>query len=307
MKKIKFLSGISAVFALAAVAFATFTSCEKEDFTVSVTPLPNAKAEIKPIVLYIEEGQTKDVSTVAEFNNFQKEFEGNPNLAETSVSITATYNEVSATIEVKVPQLSAGQYVVLTPTIVLSKEYIITREQIGDPSSWVNKEVIGWVDNTSNYILTFTGVKASYKEKSGALPGEVDMLTNNATYIAAVNVLANELNTYKEIDREVTVDEFQVFSYGRTNIVVDYIEETVKYTFYKKDAPNTKAEPEVLAYVEVVDYQTTHQARPQIWKDDVEGDYISIPGIDHAPGHGHGHGHSHGDDVNAGGGIILAD
>ena len=39
MKKIKFLNGISAVFALAVVALATtLTSCEKEEFNVNVTP-----------------------------------------------------------------------------------------------------------------------------------------------------------------------------------------------------------------------------------------------------------------------------
>ena len=37
MKKIKFLNGISAVFALAVVALATtLTSCEKEEFNVNV-------------------------------------------------------------------------------------------------------------------------------------------------------------------------------------------------------------------------------------------------------------------------------
>ena len=54
MKKIKFLNGISAVFALAVVALATtLTSCEKEEFNVNVTPT-NAQAVISPIVLAIE-------------------------------------------------------------------------------------------------------------------------------------------------------------------------------------------------------------------------------------------------------------
>lgn len=44
MKKIKFLNGINAVFALAVVALATaFTSCEKEEFNVNIEPI-NAQA-----------------------------------------------------------------------------------------------------------------------------------------------------------------------------------------------------------------------------------------------------------------------
>lgn len=62
MKKIKFLNGISAVFALAVVALATtLTSCEKEEFNVNVTPT-NAQAVISPIVLAIEDGVTTDVT-----------------------------------------------------------------------------------------------------------------------------------------------------------------------------------------------------------------------------------------------------
>ncbi len=53
MKKIKFLNGISAVFALAVVALATtFTSCEKEEFNVNIEPI-NAQATISPIVLAV--------------------------------------------------------------------------------------------------------------------------------------------------------------------------------------------------------------------------------------------------------------
>ena len=47
MKKIKFLNGINAVFALAVVALATaFTSCEKEEFNVAPVELDPASATI---------------------------------------------------------------------------------------------------------------------------------------------------------------------------------------------------------------------------------------------------------------------
>ena len=52
MKKNKFLSGLSAKLALAIVALTTtmFTSCEKENIGIEVTPV-NAKFIITPVVI----------------------------------------------------------------------------------------------------------------------------------------------------------------------------------------------------------------------------------------------------------------
>ena len=119
MKKIKFLNGISAVFALAVVALATtLTSCEKEEFNVNVTPT-NAQAVISPIVLAIEDGVTTDVTGQATIAPAELTFTGNPTLAAKSVDVTASYNGLSATVTVKVPALQAGQFATLTPTIIL--------------------------------------------------------------------------------------------------------------------------------------------------------------------------------------------
>ena len=108
MKKIKFLNGISAVFALAVVALATtLTSCEKEEFNVNVTPT-NAQAVISPIVLAIEDGVTTDVTGQATIAPAELTFTGNPTLAAKSVDVTASYNGLSATVTVKVPALQAG-------------------------------------------------------------------------------------------------------------------------------------------------------------------------------------------------------
>ena len=84
MKKIKFLNGISAVFALAVVALATtFTSCEKEEFNVNIVPI-NVLASISPIVLAVENGVSTDVSSVATVTiSPSATFTGNPTLAAT--------------------------------------------------------------------------------------------------------------------------------------------------------------------------------------------------------------------------------
>lgn len=127
MKKIKFLNGISAVFALAVVALATtLTSCEKEEFNVNVTPT-NAQAVISPIVLAIEDGVTTDVTGQATIAPAELTFIGNPTLAAKSVDVTASYNGLSATVTVKVPALQAGQFATLTPTIIFRKKMLRLR------------------------------------------------------------------------------------------------------------------------------------------------------------------------------------
>ena len=92
MKKIKFLNGINAVFALAVVALATaFTSCEKEEFNVNIEPI-NAQATISPIVLAVENGVTTDVTSVATVTiSPSATFTGNPTLAATTATVTASY------------------------------------------------------------------------------------------------------------------------------------------------------------------------------------------------------------------------
>ena len=157
MKKIKFLNGISAVFALAVVALATtLTSCEKEEFNVNVTPT-NAQAVISPIVLAIEDGVTTDVTGQATIAPAELTFTGNPTLAAKSVDVTASYNGLSATVTVKVPALQAGQFATLTPTIILQEEdaetKIVavpttstdekTKEKVWDNPELANNE-LGW-------------------------------------------------------------------------------------------------------------------------------------------------------------------
>lgn len=65
MKRMKFLNGIGAMFALAVVALATtLTSCEKEEFNINVDPI-NAQATISPTVLYVDGTTTTNVTDQA--------------------------------------------------------------------------------------------------------------------------------------------------------------------------------------------------------------------------------------------------
>ena len=116
------------LFALAVVALATaFTSCEKEEFNVNIEPI-NAQATISPIVLAVENGVTTDVTSVATVTiSPSATFTGNPTLAATTATVTASYNDMSVEVKVAVPALQAGQFASLTPTIILQKETAETK------------------------------------------------------------------------------------------------------------------------------------------------------------------------------------
>ena len=122
MKRMKFLNGIGAMFALAGVAIATtFTSCEKEDFNVNVDPI-NAQATIEATVLYVDENSTTNVTDLAEINySAGPTFTGNPTLSAQTVTVTAEYNGISGSATVNVPALGAGQFLSMSTTIILQE------------------------------------------------------------------------------------------------------------------------------------------------------------------------------------------
>ena len=122
MKRMKFLNGIGAMFALVGVAIATtFTSCEKEDFNVNVDPI-NAQATIETTVLYVDENSTTNVTDLADISySAGPTFTGNPTLSAQTVTVTASYNGLTNTAKVNVPALGAGQFLSMSATIILQE------------------------------------------------------------------------------------------------------------------------------------------------------------------------------------------
>lgn len=291
MKKIKFLNGMNAVFALAVVALATtFTSCEKEEFNVNVTPI-NAQATISPIVLSVENGITTDVTSQATITPTTLSFTGTPALAAKDVEVTATYNGLTTKVTVKIPALQAGQFATLTPTIILQKITTI----VADPQETTDvKKETGNVDNTSNYWY-YTNVKYVVKSGNKVLENTKVINTTDLTEIAAINSFFGTLkDTYKE--EEKTMPEVKVYAQSRTSATVTYTIVKTDYKIVRKAV--TKADgAEVVASMTVENYATSTLL--------IE-DNLQIPGHNHAPA-GHGHGHGHGDDNNAGGGIVIPD
>lgn len=288
MKKIKFLNGISAVFALAVVALATtLTSCEKEEFNVNVTPT-NAQAVISPIVLAIEDGVTTDVTGQATIAPAELTFTGNPTLAAKSVDVTASYNGLSTTITVKVPTLQAGQFATLTPTIILQEEDAETKI-VAVPATSTNEKTKEKVwDNYELYCYSIPSF--TYVEKSGAkvVEGSKKINTDDLIERAAIESFFNTLeNTYTEHVESTKDGEYSVYANSRTTASITYTIVTTEYNVVKQAV--TKADADALGSIKVDDYTTS-----ELYVHENQ----DIPGHGHSHGHGHGHGEG-----NAGGGV----
>lgn len=283
---------MSAIFAFAAVALATtFTSCEKEEFNVNVTPV-NAQAVISPIVLAVQNGVTTDVTGQATITPAELSFTGNPDLAAKNVEVTASYNDLSATVTVKVPALKAGQFAAMTPTIILQEETAETKIVVvqEDPTTVKSPWELP-IDNYELFWYSLSPVK--YIVKSGILVNEESKVINTTdlSEIALINAFFSTLKeTYTEVEKETEKGKYSVYANSRTLFSLTYTVATTEYqvvkTVTRADAP--------LASIKTEDYSTSTLS--------VE-ENLDIPGH----GHSHGHGHGHGGDLNAGGGIGDAD
>lgn len=120
-------------------------------------PAPvNAKAEIKPVVLYVADGVTTDVTddAVIVFDPANDGvFEGDPELAATLSKITATHEGVSATISVEVPALTAGQSATMSPTIILQKKVGNARVEIKPVVLYMTKTAV--TDVTASATIVY--------------------------------------------------------------------------------------------------------------------------------------------------------
>ncbi len=304
MKKMKFLSGINAIFALAAVALATtFTSCEKEDFNVNTEPVEpiNATATVNAKVVLIEDG----VSRVLGDNEVDVKYEpartftGNPNLAAQTVTIKAKYEEAEDEMTVNIPALSAGQSVVVTPTIVLTRNSVVVVEPKPENEAVDEKLAMDPIDNFSEYYYY---QKVTWYEKSGMKYVDTqihaEMTEEEAATVTGYADAVKATQTYTVTERS---KDIYVGAMSRTTFEVKYSVVRTNYEFWRNTYAATKAigDKVKLATVITDNYQTTTTT---------EANNQQIPGHDHAPMHdGLGHGHGHGSGGNAGGGIIIAD
>ncbi len=300
MKRMKFLNGIGAMFALAVVALATtLTSCEKEDFNINVEPI-NAQATISPTVLYVDGTTTTNVTDQAAITYSDGPvFVGNPGIEAKTVTVTAKYNNLEGSNTVNVPALQAGQFLTLTTTIVLQAE-----PEPGEPVvTIVNeakeedaKDIAGDVVEIPNVTDYYYEESVSYTFKSGSKVVE-KTFAEDCTFEekALVGGFINTLDeTYTEEQRS---KEVTIYAHSMTKVNAVYTIVPTVYTFKRVTTVEGEVTEEVQIATVTVDDYTSFNLKIE--------DNQQIPGHDHAPaGHGHGHGHGSG---NAGGGIVIPD
>jgi len=216
-------------------------------------------------------------------------------LAATKATVTASYKDMSVEVKVDVPELQAGQFASLTPTIILQKETAETKIEVEESTTDKKESVDGKnaVANPSDYWLTTT---IRYTKKTG---NKVVSTKNDATDFED-KMLVNQFfatlkDTYKE--EPAVKENVKVYAHSQTEAKAVYTVVNTEYKIIKKTDATTKAGDVTLGIAVVNNYTKTDL--------DIKVDQ-PIPGHNHAP-QSHGHGHGHGDDGNAGGGIIIAD
>lgn len=286
MKKIKFLSGVGAAFAFAAVALTTtFTSCEKESLSVTVEQSP---AKVSFVVTVIDAATNIDVTSNATITGAEDivSTASDKSLAGGQVTVSATVNGVSGSTTVSYSALTAGQVTTLSVTVLLDSQfdYAISGEatalnqyayEWGNAAAGHDHNGNLWAENASDYLTPFT---ATWNKSATATKKTADI------YVASSN-----LNILEEmpVTNEGSAN-FEASAWCLYNAYYTIQAAEIVYTY------TSIASGEVVAKVTYVN---------PIWKITAEKKEVAFPGHESAYEHGHGHGNN----PNAGGGIGLAD
>lgn len=290
MKKIKFLNGISATFALAAVALATtFTSCEKEEFNVKFEPNP-AMVCFTPNVIDAATGTNVTAqATITGAENIVSTASDKA-LAKGNVTIKATITRDGKTAEgsvvVDYPAVAAGQVVSISPVIMLSPDFISaavegSAKEVGTPGMKYGNAADGishdgrlWAQNNTDYLADYT---ATWDETAMATKGALTK---------AIIVTPEQIEV-KNASTAATQGNFTASAWSMYNAEYSIQGANVEYKL------TSVATGETITIV----YHNP------IYKITVTAKEMALPGHEHAYTHGHGHGGN----PNAGGGITLAD
>lgn len=278
MKKKNFLKGFCAKLALATVGLVTamFTSCSNEDIQIAVKPV-NAKAEINPVVFVDGAVTGAAIITYSEGNGV---YEGTPALSAKAITVTATYGDLTGSVVVNIPSLSAGQAWSQSAVIVLNRG-IESYEAVAIKTEKTAQDVTEkYYDNPSNYWYKVP-VKYEKTYTSKVLPGY--------TYDSSVAGILDLINAYNFDKSEDITEEYPVYAQSRLIVKREIITTQTTYEVTLK----SRAATNVIATFVVEEKNATTIATDS---------NAQIPGHSHNPnGHGHGEGN------NAGGGIIFAD
>lgn len=274
MKKKNLLKGFCAKLALATVGLVTtmFTSCSNEDIQIAVKPV-NAKAIINPVVII--DGIVNSTAAIT-FSEGNGTYEGNPSLTAKSITITATYNDLTGSVIVNIPSLTAGQSWSQSAVITLNHGIEFYDVITINTEELEKKTTEKFYDNPSNY---WYNIPVTYKQVY------TSKVINNESY-SIVEGLEELIEKYNFDESVSMTEEYPVYAQSRLVVKQDII---TTQTIYKV---KNKANQTIVATF------TVEEKKSAI----LTNSNAQIPGHNHNPnGHGHGHGE------NAGGGIIFAD
>lgn len=301
MNKKNFLCGLGAKLALAVVALTTvtFTSCEKEDFSIEVIKNP-AKVTFNVDVLYISENGMTPVDANVTFNgNTNNVIEGNqtqPDL-NTEVEIVAEYKGERASKKVAINQ-SANTIATQNVTLIISATDLVVSYEDGKPVTsdpiWgapqnghgYTHDGHVWNENDNEYFVI---IKGNFPVYNCVTFTDADIVktaeaanVNQDKLNSIINGLKKESVTTGEYN--FTVSAYCIFAAYYTKNTTDRV-----YTIENKTNKQKIATINAKAI-------TSNEAKLE-----------EKPHPNHVGHYQHGHGNGHGDASNAGGGIIFAD
>lgn len=311
MKKIKFLNGIGAMFAFAAVTLAgSLASCEQEEFDATFDAgAAEVTFNVKVKALVATDANTvafQEVTTDVELSGAVTHTASNANPIEISfadgykggdVTATASYNGKTGTATISTNALKKGGVatydilVVIGDKVVLDDKTVVVAKTNTTSEPWKSylKPANGnyshngndyWIENANNYILL---ASVDYK------------LYNYQTATATVEkAVASELieefakaMTYGNPEGEDATLDLKVSAWSLYCVWVEGESTSATYEF---------------------SYEETGESLGQVvveGKNGTAAQYQEMAHPSHSNYYHYGHGHgSHGDSNNAGGGII---
>lgn len=302
MNKKNFLCGLGAKLALAVVALATvtFTSCEKEDFSIEVIKNP-AKVTLNTTVLYFNEiGESSDVTSKAIItynggtNNVFAGTDAQLDLNQ-EVEVKAEYKGVSKTERVKVVA-KANETLTQNVTIFLidNELEIVSNIKAKNKKVQWSKPANGhgynhdgqiWNENPNSFFVIIKGTyKAVDKQVINGEPTYASNVNEKFTTLAKGVVAGMQWNKENKAEYNYKASAYSIFHAWYTTTT-----ENIDYSIRVSETH------EVVAIFNAEKVSTSG----------VEWEEKAHP--NHAGHYQHGHGYGHGDASNAGGGIIFAD
>ena len=263
MRKNKFLSGLSTKLVLAIVALSTamFTSCEKENISVSVTPV-NATAYVNITVIAENTDVTSSATitsntgaVIVQNNSYLVKLEGAPTIESQSITVNATYKGMAGSANVTIPALKEAETASVTAKVFLKytnedvevkEEATVEKEEIANPTPEAEEK--DWTNSTAQEVTK----KFTYTDIEGS-----QVLSND--YEGYDETIRNLINSYNKdySEAEKTID-IVIPAYTKKVPEVTSTKSVITYNIVTK----TRTAGNTIVTFTVEDHTTTVKADP---------------------------------------------